>query len=142
MAHPVHPAVVHFPIACWTLSTLGDIVSIWLGRSAWEISGVLLIIGVGTAIAAMITGLLELRKITSTEGLDTAIDAHIQLVLAAWILYTASLIMRFTGLKLHAPGIAEILLSATGSIVLVAAGWQGGKLVYQYGVGFNRAKDC
>ncbi|WP_343251093.1 DUF2231 domain-containing protein, partial [Pseudoxanthomonas sp. KAs_5_3] len=25
MRHPLHPALVHFPIACWSLATAGDL---------------------------------------------------------------------------------------------------------------------
>src|SRR5690606_40767462 len=45
MKHPLHPALVHFPIACWTLATLADIGSRWWGEPAWRSAGGLLLIG-------------------------------------------------------------------------------------------------
>ena len=37
MKHPLHPALVHFPIACWSLATLADIAGQWSTRwSFWE----------------------------------------------------------------------------------------------------------
>lgn len=141
MAHPLHPAVVHFPIACWTISTFGDIASVWLGRSAWEFSGILLALGIATGIAAMITGMLDFGKIAHSEEMGATADAHMQLVLTAWILYALSLLLRCTELELQAPGIAEISLSGVGWLVLLAAGWQGGKLVYVHGAGVSRSED-
>lgn len=138
MAHPIHPAIVHFPIACWTLSTLGDIASFWLGEPAWRISGVLLIIGTLSAIGAMITGLLDLRTIKSSGEAARIADVHLQLILAAWMLYASSLLLRLMDQRLSAPGLMGICLSILGFAVLGVAGWYGGKLVYEHGVGIGR----
>lgn len=138
MAHPVHPAIVHFPIACWTLSTFGDIASLWLGEAVWKLSGILLVIGTVMAVAAMVSGLLELKKIDAADEASRTADIHMQLILVAWTLYAISLFMRLEGLQLAAPGMAEMLLSGFGLAMLVTAGWYGGKLVYQHGVGVQK----
>jgi uncharacterized membrane protein len=135
MAHPLHPAIVHFPIACWTMSTLGDIASIWWGEPAWRISGILLIIGTAIAIAAMATGLLELRKINGAEQASRTAEIHMQFVLAAWMLYGLSLLLRWMGNGNGAPSTVSIVLSALGLVTLATAGWYGGKLVYEHGIG-------
>ena len=31
MSHPLHPALVHFPIACWSLATVTDLASLYWG---------------------------------------------------------------------------------------------------------------
>src|SRR3546814_14287794 len=51
--HPLHPALVHFPVACWSLATIADVASLWLGQPAWWLAGVLLVIGTIAALAAM-----------------------------------------------------------------------------------------
>lgn len=135
MAHPVHPAIVHFPIACWTLSTIGDVAGIWWGTLVWEVSGVLLITGTVTAIAAMATGLLELHKTKEDEQASRTAELHMQLVLAAWMLYGLSLLMRWMENRNGAPDTVGIALSVAGLITLTAAGWYGGKLVYEHGIG-------
>jgi len=140
MAHPAHPAFVHFPIACWTISTFGDIASFWLGAPAWQFSGILLVIGTVTAIAAMLTGLLELRSISHAESVTRTADTHIQLMLSAWVLYAISLLLRISEQRLRAPGILETGLSCLGFITLIAGGWQGGKLVYTHGAGVDAKK--
>lgn len=138
MSHPAHPALVHFPIACWILSTVGDIASMWLGESMWKLSGTMLAIGTMTAVVAMISGLLELKKINSTDKASRTAEIHMQLILVAWTLYAISLFIRLKGLQLAAPGLAELLLSGVGMAVLVTAGWYGGKLVYQHGIGVQK----
>ncbi|HEU4707708.1 MAG TPA: DUF2231 domain-containing protein [Methylophilaceae bacterium] len=135
MAHPAHPAFVHFPIACWTISTFGDIASFWLGTPAWQFSGILLVIGTVTAIAAMITGLLELRRISHAESVTRTVDTHIQLMLSAWVLYAMSLLLRISEQRLGAPGVIETGLSCFGLLIMIAGGWHGGKLVYTHGAG-------
>src|SRR3546814_15511619 len=61
--HPLHPALVHFPVACWSLATIADVASLWLGQPAWWLAGVLLVIGPIAALAAMGAGLFEFARI-------------------------------------------------------------------------------
>jgi len=117
---------------------MGDIAGLWLGEAVRELSGALLAIGTATAIAAMVSGLLELKKISPADQASRTADMHMQLVLVAWTLYATSLFMRLQGLQLMAPGAVAILLSGLGLAVLLAAGWYGGKLVYQHGVGVRK----
>jgi len=138
MSHPVHPAIVHFPIACWTLATLGDFSSIWLGERLWWTAGLLHIIGTTSAIAAMISGFFELKRISDADNGSRVVDIHMQLVFITWGFYTASLLMRIDKFHLTAPGPLELSLSGLGLLTLFAAGWFGGKLVYEVGVGVSK----
>jgi uncharacterized membrane protein len=123
------------------MSTIGDIASIWLGEPAWRLSGILLIIGTVTAIGAMITGLMDLRKLDQSRQVGQTVDVHMQLVLSAWVLYALSLLIRLMEQRLSAPDAVGIGLSILGLIVLMAAGWYGGKLVYEHGAGRKRRPD-
>lgn len=98
-------------------------------------------IGTVTAIFAMISGLYELGRIKRSDQAGLVVDMHIQLMLVAWMLYGASLLMRMLGLQLAGPGVVEILLSAVGLAVLLTAGWYGGKLVYEHGVGVKNQQE-
>ncbi len=135
MAHPIHPMLVHFPIVCWTLTTLGDIASIKFGEWAWNFSGIMLILGTISAIAAMITGLIEMGKIDEESQAINIANQHMKLVMVAWSFYASSLFMRLEGTSLAMPGVIEICLSTTGFLFLCIAGRLGGKLVFEYGVG-------
>ena len=133
--HPLHPAVVHFPVACWSLATLADIASLWLGQPAWWLAGVLLAIGLLTALAAMATGLIEFVRIAADSPALRDANRHMLLVMAAWTLYAASLVLRLQGTSLTSPGWPALATSIAGFLCLGAAGWMGGKLVYQHRLG-------
>jgi uncharacterized membrane protein len=133
--HPLHPALVHFPLACWSLATIADLASLWLGQSAWWLAGVLLAIGTVTALAAMAAGLYEFARIGEDHpGLADA-RRHMLLAMAAWMLYAASLVLRLQGTTLVAPAWPALATSVAGFLCLGATGWLGGKLVYLHRIG-------
>jgi uncharacterized membrane protein len=138
MSHPLHPALVHFPVACWSLATAGDLASLFWREPAWRFSGVLMAIGTVTAVAAMAAGFFELRKIDANAPAMRDANRHMLLAMAAWFCYAASLFLRLRGLTLASPGALETGFSAGGFIILCAVGWLGGKLVYGHGVGMRR----
>lgn len=138
MSHPLHPALVHFPIACWSLATAGDLASLFFAEPAWRFAGLLMAIGVVSAIVAMAAGFFELVKIQADSPAMRDANRHMLLVMAAWSCYAASLFLRLEGVALTRPGALEIGLSVGGFVVLSIAGWLGGKLVYQHGVGMRK----
>lgn len=138
MSHPAHPALVHFPIACWSLATAGDLASLVWGEPAWRFAGVLMAIGTVTALAAMATGFLELLKVDAASPAMRDINRHMLLVMTAWSCYAASLLLRLDGVALTRPGSLELALSIGGFAILCIAGWLGGKLVYGHGVGVRK----
>lgn len=138
MSHPLHPALVHFPIACWSLATTADLASLWWGEPAWRLAGVLLVVGTLTALAAMATGFIELLKVDAQHPATGDLNRHMLLVMTTWCLYAASLFLRLQGTSPSAPGKIALGLSVAGFAVLAVAGWFGGKLVYAHGVGVDR----
>ncbi|MCG3142996.1 MAG: hypothetical protein HONDAALG_00302 [Gammaproteobacteria bacterium] len=138
MRHPLHPALVHFPVACWTLATAADFASLWLGEAAWRWSGGLLVVGCATALAAMLAGMMELSRVADGAALrDTYL--HMTAMLAAFMQYAISLLLRLDYLQSLAPGTVSLLLDAGGFVALTAGGWLGGRLVYGHGVGGDSA---
>lgn len=137
MAHPIHPAIVHFPIACLTLGTAADVSSIWMNERVWQAAGWLLIIGIASVVPAMLSGLFELRKVKGKNGADRVAELHIQCVLLTFTLYGASLFLRLEKLQLTAPGPIELALSGLGWIALIATGWFGARLVYEHRIGVS-----
>ncbi len=142
MAHPVHPALVHFPVACWSLATIGDLASlVFHDQRVWFVSGVLLVLGLLAALAAMTAGLFELRKINEESAAMRVAVWHMSLVVIAWGLYGLSLFTRLNGTALVAPDGVAIGLSVLGFLTLCAAGWLGGALVYEHGIGVDAVKQ-
>jgi uncharacterized membrane protein len=136
--HPLHPALVHFPVACWSLATLGDIASLQLGEKTGSIANILLVTGMLTALAAMLAGLLEFTKLEADSSATVTANKHMLLATLTWGIYAVSLYLRLDGAVLLQPDLGAIGLSVTGFISLCATGWLGGKLVYQYGIGVSK----
>jgi uncharacterized membrane protein len=138
MKHPIHPMLVHFPIATWFLATIADIASLFTNEQVGWVAGVLLVIGTITALLAMMTGLLELGKIDQQNPAMKVANQHMILILTSWSCYAVSLFLRLNGTQLEQPGSIAIALSIIGLAFLCSAGWLGGKLVYEYGVGMQQ----
>jgi uncharacterized membrane protein len=132
--HPLHPALVHFPIACWSLAMATDVAGLWLGEVAWQWSGGLLAVGCGMALVAMLAGLVELARVPEGPAMRVAYW-HMGAMLCAGMLFGARLLSRLDGLHSLAPNTASLLLDTAGFICLGLGGWLGGRLVYEYGVG-------
>lgn len=133
--HPVHPALVHFPIACWSLATIGDLASLYFGEMLWKLSGALLVIGTIFALVTMVSGLIEIAKIDEHSPAMKIVNLHMKLVMVTWCLYGTSLFLRIEESALSRPDLLEIGLSLSGFIFLLFASWYGATLVYEYKVG-------
>ncbi len=144
--NPLHPALVHFPIALILLGTLLAIVAVFSRRFhlPWIAAGMLGLGAVG-AIAATWSGEEDGEKQESIPAqAKEMLEEHeewgerarnIALLAAAAAIASAAL-RRYPVVARSAAGIAA--LAAVGASICVAeAGHYGGKLVYQYGVGMN-----
>ncbi|QIE56190.1 DUF2231 domain-containing protein [Pikeienuella piscinae] len=137
MRHPLHPAFVHFPVACWSLAVVADFTSLWLGEAAWRWSGGLLAVGCAFAMLAMLAGMAELPRVPEGAPMSDA-WAHMGAMMAAFAFFAARLVLRLDHLQPLAPDTVSLLLDAGGFIALTVGGWFGGRLVYGHGVGRNR----
>lgn len=138
MRHPLHPMLVHFPVACWSLGTLADFASLHFGEPAWFLSGSLIAIGLVIALAAMAAGMYELTRVP--EGGAALRDAylHMGLMLLAFSLYLASALVRIDEARLGPPDVVALVTSASGFLALLAGGYMGGRLVYGHGIGGSK----
>jgi len=133
VGHPIHVMMVHFPIA-FVIATLGvDVFYWWSGDDFWVRVGLW---SAGftfwTGVAASIVGTAELLLVRGIRLLEAswshAIAAMTLVAItgANWGLrlnYTESILPH---------GLA---LSALASVMAGFAGWHGGKLVFDHGVG-------
>ncbi len=134
MRHPLHPALVHFPIACWSLAVAADIASLCFGEAAWRWSAGLLTVGCGMAIPAMLAGLRELSKVPEGQPLGDCYW-HMSLMLFALTLFSLRLLLGLDQLQPIAPSTLALTLDTLGLSSLILGGWFGGKLVYFHNVG-------
>lgn len=130
--HPLHPAVVHFPIALLGTSLVFDLVGVFRDEPIWwTISFWNLALGLVAAGVAAITGLADSMGIWGDPPATKIVTRHLIVVVSAVCCYGAALVVRQGP---HAPeGTAlagSLALEALGLGLLLVGGWLGGELVY------------
>jgi uncharacterized membrane protein len=131
--HPIHAMLVHFPIAL-VISTLGVDVLYWLTADPFFVRAGLWSAGFAFAfgVLASIVGTLELLAV---PGIRVRVASWNHAIAAMTLVAVAG--ANF-GLRLHFPEAVlpqGLLLSVLASIMTALAGWHGGKLVFDHGVG-------
>ncbi|RUO31478.1 hypothetical protein CWE12_00290 [Aliidiomarina sedimenti] len=135
--HPVHPVLIHFPIAALVMLLGTDIAYVWTEDYFWARAGLwLAAIGTGFGALSGVAGAIDLFTVGPIRRLVTAwahgILAVMLLSLAAFNLMLrwgddpSALIMPW---GLYISGLTALLINATGVL--------GGHLVYEYGVGVD-----
>jgi uncharacterized membrane protein len=138
LGHPVHPVLVHFPVACWTLGTLCDGLALAGVQRAWPEAALFLMIGMATALPAAIAGFIDL--IALPEKSVRAGTIHMLLMGTSWCLYLTAILLRINGWALvPKPEWAAVIPSFIGFLVMAAGGYYGGQLVYSLGAGVKKS---
>lgn len=134
MRHPLHPALVHFPVACWSLAVIADFASLYFGHAAWQWATGLLMVGCVMAVIAMLAGMLEIARVPEGAAMRDAY-LHMGIMLLALVLFAARLLTGPENFRPGAPATLALVLDAAGFIALAVGGWFGGRLVYGHGIG-------
>lgn len=135
--HPLHPIFTHFPMALLMTSLLWDIIGLWSGESIWwTMSYWSILVGIITAVFALITGLIELTKIAKGDPAESVAIRHMVVVLLAVGMFAGSFFFRYSspvpsGFFLY----GALFFSLIGLLLLLFGGMLGGELVYRHGVG-------
>ncbi|SFZ86290.1 Uncharacterized membrane protein [Devosia enhydra] len=131
--HPLHAMMVHFPIAL-VVATLGADIFYWWSADPFWVRAGLWSAGFAFAfgVAAAIVGTAELLLVPGIRvrvaSWNHAIAAMVLIAIAGanW------------GLRLNVPDAVlphGLMLSVLAALVTGMAGWHGGKLVFDHGVG-------
>ncbi|HEX5339433.1 MAG TPA: DUF2231 domain-containing protein [Gammaproteobacteria bacterium] len=142
--HPLHPALVHFPVACWTAAPLTDVLYIVLRNPVWwQVSWWLLAIGCLIALAAMTAGAMDLFAIPAQHPAQPVAQRHMLLMAGAWCIFLFDLLLRrLPGDTPSNPIVwSGLALSVAGWIALVIGAFAGAQLVYQFGIGQTARHD-
>lgn len=132
--HPIHPAFVHFPIACWSLAVLADFASLRYGHAAWQWSGGLLAVGCAMGLLAACAGVMELARVPEGAAMRDA-NWHMGLMLTAFCIFATRALAGLEGKDFVAPSTFAFVLDALGFATLLVGGWMGARLVYTHGIG-------
>jgi uncharacterized membrane protein len=135
--HPVHPALVHFPIAFWTAVPILDGMQLWTrNRLWWQCAFSCIAIGVVTALIAMAAGFVDLIALPAEHPAQATAQRHMLFVASSWCMFCVDLLLH--SLR-HEPTRLEVWLSfgasLLGFILLCTGGYVGAQLVYNFGVG-------
>lgn len=141
--HPIHPAIVHFPISCWVLVSFCDATYFWLGDTTWLNKGQWLLgIGLISAAIAMLFGLADIiREKRLNKSVPTKLlNKHITWVSSAWCIYLISWVCRQRiGDSADLWFTAAACSALAGYALLMIGAWHGAELVYQHSFGIKRA---
>ena len=132
--HPLHPAVVHFPLGLLLSATVADLA--WLAHltSDTHIGAVMMAAGLAAALVAMGAGMFDLAKLE--QSIVPHAMGHMAAVGLAWIGYAIALYLRKNSLLAAEPlGTGTIAVSILSALTLGFGGWLGGRLVYTFGAG-------
>lgn len=137
---PIHPMLVHYPIALWTTSVVTDVV-FYFNRniSLVLISKFLIAAGIIGALMAAIPGFIDWLTITEPVAKKTGL-MHMVLNLTALLLFGLSLYLRMRNYGAPAVGHhlqVPFIVSLAGLIDLGVAASLGGKLVYKHRMGVD-----
>lgn len=142
---PLHPAVVHFPIAFLLAGAVLACAAIFIRRWAW-IAAALLMAGALGAVVAVTTGEIERSEeiaVPAGKGREV-LNAHENhgerarnAGVAAAVLASAAAGWGKRRLAGRALAVAAAVLALAAAREVVAAGKTGGELVYHHGVGLR-----
>lgn len=135
--HPLHPVLIHFPVAA-LIGLLGtDVAYILSDDPFWARAG-LWLAGVG-AVGGAVSGCVGLADLVLVRQIRRLITAWSHAILAVMMLSLASLnwLLRFS----TDPGAAilpwGLYLSLVSGVFIALAGFLGGQLVYEHAVGVD-----
>lgn len=133
--HPLHPMLVHFPIALWTATVALDGAGWFLGQPALStVAFGSLAAGLAVALLAMIAGALDYAAIPKQHAAQGTAVSHMLAMGSAWLLFMVSLALRGWPPREPAP-VWAIAVALLGFTVMAVGGWLGGKLVYGFAIG-------
>ena len=139
LGHPLHPAIVHFPIGLLLSATIADVAWVAGLNPDARLAAILIAGGLVMALVAMGAGLVDFAKLD--EALVPHAVRHMAAVGAAWLGYGIALYLRrdvFSGAASIAA--ASIALSLASAFILALGGWLGGRLVYTFGAGVDAVR--
>lgn len=140
---PLHPAVVHLPLALAVLLPLVLLGAIWAihrgtgPRSVWMVPVIALALLAGSAWIALETGENEEDRVEDVLASERPLHEHEEAAETFLLLAGVVGVVGLGGLAGGRAGSAARWLTVAGSVVLVASAIQvgsaGGELVYEHG---------
>jgi uncharacterized membrane protein len=140
MSHPLHPVIVHFPIALLITAIVFEVLALVLKRDVLrEASTWLLGLGFLGGLVAAATGILAEDAAEDGGVPESAIETHESFAYAALAVFALLIAIRWLQRKRKIPNAVFLALGVVGVALIGLTGYFGGDLVYHYGAGVERA---
>jgi uncharacterized membrane protein len=137
---PLHPAIVHTPIALIIVGAAFELLGRALDSEWWRKAAfAMLIVGVLGASLAVLSG-NEAGEHAERQGVsEQAVDEHEEIALLALWLGLGAVVTRAAAGRLGAARAAvaglALLLHLAAAVTVGIAGFRGGRLVFEHGAG-------
>ena len=140
---PVHPILVHFPIALLVTSVISDGVYFFTSVETLRHAGFwMLVVAAGAGVGTVAAGLFDMSRATIAEDVHERVHRHMWIGIALFIVISGLAIWRWTFFSDPTKPLSAIYLDFGLLGVALAAfqGWLGGELVFTYGVSVQQPK--
>src|SRR5437870_11354635 len=141
LGHPLHPMLVHVPMAVWPAALLFDLVSTTgIGGNAIVRTSFFAIgFGLAVALLAVPTGIVDWSGIRREKPAWKLGLWHMILNAVALLLFATNFTLRLdTYREASSVSGAPLILSVAGTLVLIISAYLGGRMVYAYGINVAR----
>jgi uncharacterized membrane protein len=139
LGHPLHPILVHVPMAMWPGALIFDVISRWNGNAMVRLSFYAIIFGLVASLLAVPTGVVDWSGIKKEKPAWKIGLYHMILNLVVALLFAINLGLRVqTFRKDTLVTGAPLALSIVGTALLIGSAYLGGRMVYEYGISVAR----
>jgi nitrite reductase/ring-hydroxylating ferredoxin subunit/uncharacterized membrane protein len=145
LGHPLHPILVHIPIAAFLLSFILDVCDRGSGTTGVRTNTVLadmamylMGLGVAGALLAAVPGLADYSTIRHDHPAKSVARMHLWVNVGVIVLYAINFLLRWRSRDHLGDPVVSFLMSLVGIGALSFSGYLGGVLVYDDGIGVGR----
>ena len=135
---PIHPAIVHYPIALVTLSVIADLLGYISGNESLPTAGWWALIGAAIGAAfALVAGLFDMNREKIEDEAHKRVHTHMKVGFTLFAAIAALTIWRwfiYTDQN-YRLGWAYLVVALLVLGLTFFQGWLGGELVFAEGVG-------
>jgi uncharacterized membrane protein len=136
--HPIHPMLVSFPIVCFVLTFVADIIYVQNRNAGWA-TATHWLLGIGLAFAAF-AAVAGLTDFFGDKRIQTADEIkHMLANVTAVVLELVNVLLRLNNADFIAS--TGVYMSGVVVLILLYSGWKGGDLVYRHGIGVHDDSD-
>lgn len=130
---PIHPALVHFPVALGVVSVVSDTVAALFGVSSLYAVGQWAMAGAAAGAAlAILAGHSDMKRDALQRETHEIVHLHLKIGWSVGIALLALAVWRWLG---GMPGPAYLVAAWLAAALLMLQAWLGGEMVYAHGAG-------